>query len=87
MIPTKKDVAAMRSIQGIIVDVRGQKVILDSDLAAVYDVPTKALNQAVQRNTAKFPADFAFQLTPQEVADLKSRIVTSSLHDPVRTNE
>ncbi len=45
---------------------RGQKVILDSDLAALYEVPTKQFNQAVKRNLAKFPADFMFALTPAE---------------------
>ena len=53
--------------------------MLDEDLAALYGVPTKVLNQAVQRNAERFPEDFAFLLTPQEVAILKSQIVTSSL--------
>jgi hypothetical protein len=61
-----------------IVTVRGQKVILDADLARLYGVPTKVLNQAVKRNSEKFPVDFMFQLTPQEVTDLKSQSVTSS---------
>jgi hypothetical protein len=64
-----------------IVTVRGQKAILDADLAQIYGVPTKALNQAVKRNSEKFPVDFMFQLAPQEVIDLKSQIVTSSLRD------
>jgi hypothetical protein len=58
--------------------VRGQRVLLDSDLARLYGVTTKVLNQAVQRNAERFPADFAFQLTQQEFTDLKSQIVTSS---------
>jgi hypothetical protein len=53
-------------------------VILDSDLAAIYGVTTKALNQAVRRNAERFPADFVFQLNLQEVANLKSQIVTSN---------
>ena len=57
---------------------RGQKVILDSDLARVYGVETKRLNEQVKRNTERFPSDFAFQLTPQEVADNWSQIATSS---------
>jgi hypothetical protein len=58
--------------------IRGQRVILDSDLALVYGVPTKQLNQAVKRNPDRFPADFAYQLTNQEVAILRSQFVTSS---------
>jgi hypothetical protein len=58
--------------------VRGQKVMLDAELAELYGVPTKALIQAVRRNPARFPADFMFSVTEQEVANLKSQIVTSS---------
>lgn len=58
--------------------IRGQRVMLDSDLARLYGVTTKALNQAVKRNADRFPDDFAYQLTAQEVADLRSQIVTSS---------
>jgi hypothetical protein len=58
--------------------VREQRVILDADLARIYGVPTKRLNEQVRRNGERFPADFAFQLTPQEVAILKSQIATSS---------
>ena len=58
---------------------RGQKVMLDFDLAFLYGVETKILNQAVKRNTERFPGDFMFQLTRQEwVAILRSQIVTSS---------
>jgi hypothetical protein len=57
--------------------VRGHRVMLDADLAALYGVETKALNQAVKRNIARFPEDFAFQLTDDELANLTSQIVTS----------
>ena len=58
---------------------RGQKVILDSDLARIYGVTTKSLNQAVKRNLKRFPDDFLFRLTEKEVADLnRSQIVTGS---------
>lgn len=67
------------SIEGLIFILRGQKVILDSDLAQIYGVPTKRLNEQVRRNKDRFPMDFAFQLTDQEVANLKSQIATSSL--------
>lgn len=56
--------------------VRGHKVILDSDLAALYEVPTKRFNEAVKRNLAKFPADFMFALTTAEWAALRSQIAT-----------
>jgi hypothetical protein len=58
--------------------IRGQRVMFDADLAKLYGVTTKALNQAVKRNAGRFPEDFAYQLTPQEVANLRSQTVTSS---------
>jgi hypothetical protein len=66
------------SIDRVIFPARGHKVILDSDLAALYGVETRRLNEQVRRNSERFPADFAFQLTAQEAADLKSQIATSS---------
>lgn len=57
--------------------IRGQSVVLDSDLAAIYDVSTKVLNQALKRNTARFPEEFAFQLTNSEWISLRSQFVTS----------
>ncbi len=59
--------------------VRGQRVMLDEDLAKLYDVPTKVFNQAVKRNLERFPDDFSFQLTLQKVTILRSQIATSSL--------
>ena len=56
---------------------RGEKVMLASDLAALYGVPTSALNQAVRRNRKRFPSDFMFQLSPKEWGSLKSHFVTS----------
>ena len=56
--------------------IRGQKVMLDRDLAALYGVPTRILNQAVSRNLARFPHDFMFQLTWEEVANPRSQFVT-----------
>jgi hypothetical protein len=60
-------------------EIRGQRVILDRDLAEVYGVPTKHLNQQLKRNRAKFPSDFAFKLTAQEVTSLRSQFVTSNM--------
>ena len=64
-------------IEKIILTVRGQRVMMDADLATLYGVTTKALNQAVKRNLARFPSDFMFQLTDEEVAALRSQTVTS----------
>ena len=63
-------------IQQHILLIRGQKVMLDSDLAELYEVTTRALNQAVKRNIGRFPADFMFQLNYQEVRISRSQIVT-----------
>ena len=65
-------------IQNLIYEIRGQKVMLDSDLATLYQVQTKVLNQAVKRNIKRFPSDFMFQLTKEEFLNLKSQNVTSS---------
>ena len=60
--------------------IRGQRVMLDSDLAMIYGVTTKRLNEQLKRNRLRFRPDFAFQLTVQEFRNLKSRIATSSSH-------
>jgi hypothetical protein len=59
--------------------IRGQKVMLDEDLARLYEVPTKRINEQVTRNLDRFPADFMFSLTNQEFENLKSQFATSSL--------
>jgi hypothetical protein len=71
---------APRAIAARIHLIRGQRVLLASDLADLYGVLTKAINQAVARNPTRFPPDFAFQLTTAEVAHLRSQSVTSSEH-------
>src|SRR6266478_141758 len=58
--------------------IRGYKIMLDSDLAELYQVPTKVLNQAVRRNVDRFPADFMFQLNDEELENWRSQIVTSN---------
>ena len=73
------DLAPSR-ISSAIVVIRGQRVLLDSDLAALYGVETRTLNQAVQRNLSRFPDDFMFQLTEAEHGDLRSQFVISSRH-------
>ncbi|HKO95613.1 MAG TPA: ORF6N domain-containing protein [Pyrinomonadaceae bacterium] len=68
----------IKHIEKVILVIRGVKVILDSDLAALYGVTTARLNEQVKRNLARFPADFAFRLTTPEFTDLMSQIATSS---------
>ncbi|MEX0811949.1 MAG: ORF6N domain-containing protein [Chitinophagales bacterium] len=65
-------------IENRIYNVWGQQVMLDKDIAEMYDVETKALNQAVKRNIDRFPARFRFQLTEKEFDGLRSQFVTSS---------
>ncbi len=67
-----------KRILNIILVIRGEKVILDSDLAMLYGVETRRLNEQVRRNIDKFPEDFMFQLTKDEFTNLKSQIATSS---------
>ena len=64
-------------IRSKIYEIRGQKVMLDYDLAEMYGVETKVLKQAVRRNIGRFPADFMFELTKEEFDLLRSQIVTS----------
>lgn len=73
---------AVEAIASRIIVLRGERLLLDADLATLYAVTTKALNQAVKRNAGRFPSDFAFQLTAEEAARLRSRIVTSSPQGP-----
>lgn len=72
------NIISLEIIVAKILEVRGRKVMLDRDLAILYGVPVKVLNQAVKRNLRRFPGDFMYQLTKQEVANLKSQFVTSS---------
>ena len=73
---TQQAVTAQQIEQSIHI-IRGQRVMLDSDLAALYGVTTKQLNQQLVRNKERFPEDFAYQLTQQEFTSLRSQIVTS----------
>jgi len=69
---------SLLSVQSKICDIRGQQVILDFDLAKMYGVETRRLNEAVKRNIKRFPSDFMFQLTKQEAENLMSQFATSS---------
>lgn len=71
-------IAPVERIAQAILRVRGQKVILDADLAGLYGVATRRLNEQVRRNAGRFPEDFAFQLTNHEIAVLMSQNATSS---------
>jgi len=69
----------LQIIQNIIYEIRGLKVMLDSDLAALYGVEAKRLNESVRRNSKRFPADFMFQLTDEEWNSLRSQFATSNI--------
>ncbi|MFM9972270.1 MAG: ORF6N domain-containing protein [Burkholderiales bacterium] len=81
MIGTKKNSAALIATEAIasrILILRGQRVILDADLATLYGVETRRLNEQVRRNAERFPEDFVFPVTAAEFANLKSQFATSS---------
>ena len=81
----KSLIASVAQIESQILLIRGQKVMLDEDLAALYEVETKELNRAVKRNIERFPDDFMFQLTADEFADLRFQFGTSSLKSQIVT--
>lgn len=68
----------LQIIQSKIYEIRGQRVMLDRDLAKLHHVETKVLNQSVKRNIERFPEDFMFKLSKQELDNLRSQFVTSS---------
>ncbi len=68
----------LQIIQSKIYEIRGQRVMLDRDLAELHHVETKVLNQSVKRNIERFPEDFMFKLSKQELDNLRSQFVTSS---------
>ncbi|MEJ7831192.1 MAG: ORF6N domain-containing protein, partial [Segetibacter sp.] len=75
----------IQSIQNRIYEIRGERVILDFDLAQLYEVETKALNQAVKRNLKRFPEDFMFRLTLSEWQSIRSQSVTASESTSMRS--
>jgi len=75
----------IQSIQNRIYEIRGERVMLDRDLASLYEVETRVLNQAVKRNISRFPEDFMFQLTEQEFESLRFQIETSKNSDSSRS--
>ena len=76
-----------KPIESLILTLRGQKVILDADLARLYGVPTFRFNEAFKRNRQRFPDDFAFQLAAAEFASLKSQFVASKVQDIVNQED
>ena len=68
------------SVENVIYLIRGRRVMLDSDLAGIYQVTTKRLNEQLRRNRDRFPSDFAFQLTAKDLTNLRSQFATSSFH-------
>ena len=74
---TVSKASVIAPIEPLIREIRGEKVILDTDLAQIYGIPTFRLNEAIKRNRERFPADFMFQLTPHEAAALTSQIAIS----------
>lgn len=76
--PRAKAIVAAERIESRILLIRSHKVILDSDLAQLYGVATKRLNEQVKRNKERFPSDFMFQLTAREALTLRSQIATSN---------
>jgi hypothetical protein len=77
VVEKQQDIAKPAGVEGVIRLLRGEKVILDADLAELYGVETRVLVQAVKRNPERFPEDFLFQLTPEEFTVLRSQYVTS----------
>jgi len=77
--PKDETVVSLAEIEQRILTIRGQKVMLDSDLARLYGVPTKRLNEQVRRNLERFPPDFMFQLSVEEASALRSQFATSKL--------
>jgi len=71
-------------VQSLVLTVRGQRVMIDADLAIIYAVPLNRFNEAVKRNEDRFPIDFRFLLTREEVTNLKSQFAISSLEDSDR---
>lgn len=75
----EKSIIPIEVVSQRIFFIRGQKVMLDADLAELYEIPVKVLLQAVKRNSKRFPADFMFQLNKSELESLRSQIVTSKI--------
>ncbi|MGA2034208.1 MAG: ORF6N domain-containing protein [Thermoguttaceae bacterium] len=80
-------VVLVDQIEPCILLIRGQRVMLDADLAGLYGTSTKAFNQAVKRNLDRFPADFMFQLTAEEAEAMRSQAATANLRSQTVTSK
>lgn len=75
----------IEDVQNKIVEIQGQKVLLDSDVAELYEVETKRINEAVRNNPHKFPHEYMFEINESEFADLRSKFSTSKRGGKVKT--
>ena len=73
------DMVKIENLKGMIIEIRGLNVLLDSDVAHLYGVETKRINEAVKNNPDKFPQDYMFGISKDEFADLRSKISTGSI--------
>jgi len=80
-----KELIPTERIERFIFLIRGQKILLDADLALIYGVPTKVLNQGVKRNMRRFPSDFVFRLTAEELEAIQSQIATGTNRSQIVT--
>ena len=85
--PSTKKTLAQEPLEPLILSIRGHRVILDADLARLYGVTTRLLNQGVRRNTDRFPGDFAFQLTATEAGNLRTQFMTPRTESAVPTTD
>ena len=81
----QKHMRIIKSIQNSIYEIRGERVMLDRDLATLYEIDVKVLNQAVKRHAKRFPKDFMFQLTNEEFEQLKFQIKVLETGDSLRS--
>ena len=84
--PDARSIVPVERIESAILFIRGHKVMLDADLARLYGVSAKRLNEAVRRNHDRFPDDFMFQITREEFRDLGSQIDASNLRSQFATS-
>src|SRR5215218_3807930 len=81
----KLSMTIIQSVQNRIYEIRGERVILDRDLALLYETETKRLTEAVKRNSKRFPKDFMFQLTSKEWEDIRSQAEPLESNDSLRS--
>ena len=82
----KKSIVKFDQISDMIIELRGKQVLIDSDVATLYGVETKEINQAVKNNPEKFPAGYVYELTNNELRILRSKILTAKLNPKARYN-